>query len=155
VTFSVLVKFWIYSVSSISSNSPLYCVLDCKRMIFQWPHIVCLPPCCCAGSVVGQRNSGVSAEKQGLLETQATCQKTVGGPVFSQAGTLTVSTIQMIFIHKNSLRKWPAYVFVHFLRLKEWQPLTHVIEADAKAQMTQQWNLLVKDHYGPPNRQFT
>lgn len=72
------------------------------RAILQWPHIVGLPPCSCAGSVASQENSGVSAHRQGLLEALATCQTTMGGPVF----------FHRKHSHKSPLGISPIYVNV-------------------------------------------
>lgn len=60
------------------------------RAILQWPNIVCPPPCCCAGSVSGQENSGVSARRQGLVEARAPSQTAMGGPVFSAEPTYEI-----------------------------------------------------------------
>lgn len=104
------------NVHSINSHMALWilafdcCVdgSDVLSAILQCPHIVCLPPCWCAGSVAGQESSGASAQKPRLVEELATSQTTMGGPIFSYTGTLIVATFQMIISHKKkkkTLRK--------------------------------------------------
>lgn len=123
------------NVHSIHSHMALWilafdcCVdgSDALGAILHCPHIVCLPPCWCAGSVAGQESSGASAQKPRLVEELATSQTTMGGPIFSYTGTFIVATFQMIISHKKkTLRKWTVYVHLDFLvpkrrmKLKIW-----------------------------------